>query len=170
MSQEPSKQIFSSLIQGTVRGRYEQGHTAAGGRAFVKFRIVHRTGYRKGGTWVATAPMEFEVTCWDEQQMLLARSLRPGTEVLVTVKKFFAYLDQSDESVISITPADIVPLPSSTPAPSTPASSTPASSTPASSAPRRQRSGDLVVSPHGEKIAADAWPDTVTDPQLAHHR
>lgn len=155
MSQEPSKQIFTSLIQGTVRGRCEQGHTNNGGRAFVKFRIVHRTGYRKNGQWVSTAPMEFEVTCWDEQQMLLARSLRPGTEVLVTVKKFFPYLNQSDEPVINITPADIVALPSNTPAPS---------------APRPQRSGDLVVSPHGENIATDAWPDVVTDPQLAHHR
>ncbi|WP_199514299.1 hypothetical protein [Nucisporomicrobium flavum] len=155
MSQEPSKQIFTSLIQGTVRGRSEQGHTNSGGRAFVKFRLVHRTGYRKDGRWVATPPMEFEVTCWDEHQMLIARSLRPGTEVLVTVKKFFAYLDQSDEPTINITPADIVPLPSTAPAPS---------------APRPQRSGDLVVSPHGEKIAADAWPDVVTDPQLAHRR
>ncbi|MFG1995235.1 single-stranded DNA-binding protein [Actinoplanes sp. NPDC048988] len=154
MSQEPLKQIFTSLIQGTVRGRCEQGHTTSG-RAFVKFRIVHRTGYRKDGQWVSTAPMEFEVTCWDEQQMLLARSLRPGTEVLVTVKKFFPYVDQSDEPIINITPADIVALPSSTPAPS---------------APRRQRSGDLVVSPHGEKIAAAAWPDAVIDPQLVHHR
>ncbi|GAA3951917.1 hypothetical protein [Actinoplanes auranticolor] len=155
MSQEPSKQIFTSLIQGTVRGRSEQGHTNSGGRAFVKFRIVHRTGYRNNGRWVATTPMEFEVTCWDEQQMLLARSLRPGTEVLVTVKKFFPYLDQGEEPIINITPADIVPLPSNTPAPS---------------APRQQRSGDLVVSPHGEKIAADAWPEVVTDPQVAHHR
>ncbi|GLZ00809.1 hypothetical protein [Actinoplanes sp. NBRC 103695] len=154
MSQGPSKQIFSSLIQGTVRGRYEQGHTS-GGRAFVKFRIVHRTGYRRDGKWVPTTPMEFEVTCWDEDQMLLARSLRPGAEVLVTVKKFFAYLDQSDEPVINITPADIVVLPGSTPAPT---------------APRRQRSGDLVVSPHGENIAAASWPDVVTDPQLVHHR
>jgi hypothetical protein len=155
MSQSPSKQLFTCLIQGTVAGRCEPGHTPSSGRAFVKFRIVHRTGYRKDGRWVATAPMEFEVTCWDEQQMLLARSLRPGTEVLVTVRKFFAYLDQGEEPVINITPADIVPLPSSTPAPSPP---------------RRQRSGDMVVSPHGEKIAADAWPDIVTDPQLVHHR
>lgn len=155
MSQEPSKQIFTSLIQGTVHGPYEQGHTHSGGRAYVKFRIVHRTGYHRDGRWVSTAPMEFEVTCWNEQQMMLARSLRPGTEVLVTVRKFFAYLAPGEEPVISITPADIVPLQGGTTAPS---------------ASRRQRSGDIVVSPHGEKIAADAWPDTATDPQLVHHR
>ena len=156
MSQEPSKQIFTSLIQGTVRGRSEQGHTNSGGRAFVKFRIVHRTGYFSSGKWVTTPPMEFEVTCWDEQQMLLARSLRPGTDVLVTVKKMTPYLDQGEEPIINITPANLTPLTSS--------------NAPTPSAPRRQRSGDLVVSPHGEKIAADAWPDTVTDPQLVHHR
>jgi hypothetical protein len=155
MSQSPSNQLFNCLVQGTVVGRYEPGHTPSSGRAFVKFRIVHRTGYRNNGRWVATAPMEFEVTCWDEQQMLLARSLKPGTDVLITVKKFFPYLDQGEEPIINITPADILTLPSSAPAPS---------------APRRQRSGDLVVSPHGEKIAADAWPGTVTDPQLVHHR
>ncbi|MEU7906405.1 single-stranded DNA-binding protein [Actinoplanes sp. NPDC049118] len=155
MSQSPSKQLFSCLVQGTVTGRCEQGHTPGSGRAFVKFRIVHRTGYRKDGGWITTAPMEFEVTCWDEQQMLLARSLKPGTEVLVTVKKFFSYLDRSDEPVINITPTDLLPL---------------TASAPATDPARRQRSGDLVVSPHGERIAADAWPDTVTDPQLVHHR
>ena len=155
MNQSPSKQLFNCLIQGAVVGRCEPGHTPSSGRAFVKFRIVHRTGYRKDGRWVATAPMEFEVTCWDEQQMLLAHSLKPGTDVLITVKKFFPYLDQGQEPIINITPADILPLTGHTPATGT--------------APG-QRSGDLVVSPHGEKIAADAWPDTVTDPQLAHHR
>ncbi|MBM2623407.1 hypothetical protein JIG36_48725 [Actinoplanes sp. LDG1-06] len=155
MHQEPSKQVFSSLIQGTVRGRSEHGE-ARGGRVFVKFRITHRTGYRKDGKWVATEPMEFEVTCWDEQQMLLARSLQPGAEVLVTVKKFFPYLDRSDQAVINITPAEILLLPKS--------------SHPGVGTPRRQRSGDLVVTPHGEKIAADAWPDVVTDPELVHHR
>jgi hypothetical protein len=99
--------------------------------------------------------MEFEVTCWDEQQMLLARSLKPGTDVLITVKKFFPYLDQGEEPIVNITPADILPMTGNTPDTSTT---------------RGQRSGDLVVSPHGEKIAADAWPDTVTDPQLVHHR
>lgn len=154
MTQSPSKQLFTCLVQGTVIGRAEQGHTASSGRAFVKLRIIHRTGYRRNGGWIATEPMEFEVTCWDEQQMLLARSLAPRTEVLITVKKFSPYISGSDEPVINITPADIVVL----------------TSTPGAEPARRQRSGDLVVSPHGEKIAADAWPDTITDPQLVRHR
>jgi hypothetical protein len=155
VTQTAPKQMFSCLIQGTVIGRTEQGHTASGGgRAYVKFRIIHRTGFRRGDSWISTSPMEFEVTCWDEQQMLLARSLKPGTDVLVTVKKFFPYISQSDEPIMSITPADIVPLPPTSAGASTE---------------RRQRSGDLVVTPHGEKIAADAWPDVVVDPELVHH-
>ena len=153
MNSSPSKQLFTCAIQGTIVGRTEPGHTGSG-RAFVKFRLIHRTGFYRSGKWVATAPMEFEVTCWDEQQMLLARTLKPGTDVIVTVKRFSPYLDQGEEPVINITPADILPVAASTTIPSA----------------RGQRSGDLVVSPHGEKIAADAWPDTVTDPQLAHHR
>ncbi len=152
MNRNASNQLFNCLVQGTVIGRADSGHTNTG-RAFAKFRISHRTGYYHNGIWMATKPMEFQVTCWNEQQVLLARSLTSGTEVVVTVKNFFPYLGDSDEPVINITPADIVVL----------------GSKPAAPAPRGQRSGDLVVSPHGEKIAADAWPDTVTDLDLVHH-
>ena len=138
-------QIFSCVIQGTVVGRPESGHTNSSGRAFVKFRIVHRTGYfdRKNNKWVTTAPMTFEVTCWDEQLMLRARAFNSGNEVLVEVKKFVPYLDTgNDEAVMNINPASVLLV----------------------------SSGDLVVSPHGEKIAADAWPEAVTDRQFVHHR
>lgn len=55
MSEDLPKQIFTSLVQGTVRGRCEQGHTNSGGPAFVKFRIIHRIGYRRTG-WNAGQP------------------------------------------------------------------------------------------------------------------
>ena len=151
-------QVFSCVIQGTVVGRPESGHTNGSGRAFVKFQLVHRTGYRERGTgkWITTAPMTFEVTCWDEQLMLRARSFKAGNEVLVEVKKFVPYVDTStDEAIMNINPANVVLISGN------------ASSTDTG---RGQRSGDLVVSPHGEKIAADAWPEAVTDPQLVHHR
>jgi hypothetical protein len=152
-----SDQLFNFLVQGTVIGRIEQGHTGpgGGGRAYVKFRIIHRTGFRKNGKWVATQPMEFVVTCWDEQQMLLARrALKPGTEVLVTVKKLVPLTGDNDEAIMNITPANILPLPGND----------------SGSAPARgQRSGDLVSTPYGEKVDADAWPDVVTDLEFVHH-
>lgn len=150
-------QVFNCIVQGTVVGRPESGHMSSG-RAFVKFGLVHRTGYfdRKNSKFVATAPMTFEVTCWDEQLMLRARTFKSGNEVLVEVKKFVPYLDPaSDEPVMNIYPASIQLITGSTPATGTG---------------RGQRSGDLVTSPHGEKIASDAWPEAVTDSQLVHHR
>lgn len=151
-------QIFSCVVQGTVVGRPEHGHIGSSGRAFVKFSIVHRTGYfdRKTSKWVTTAPMTFEVTCWDEQLMLRARTFKPGNEVLVEVKKFVPYVDRTgDEAVMNINPANVL-LVGSTPT--------------GGDTERRQRSGNLVVSPHGEKIAADAWPEAVTDLSMVHHR
>jgi len=150
-------QLFNCIVQGTVLGRPESGHMSSG-RAFVKFGLVHRSGYfdRKTSKWVTTAPMTFEVTCWDEQLMLRARTFKPGNEVLVEVKKFVPYLDtRNDEPVMNIYPASIQLI---------------TGGTPATGASRPQRSGDLVVSPHGEKIAADAWPEAVTDSRLAHHQ
>jgi hypothetical protein len=150
-------QAFNCVIQGTVIGRPESGHTNGSGRAFVKFRIVHRTGFfdRKASKWVTTAPMTFEVTCWDEQLMLRARTFKSGNEVFVEVKKFVPYVDTAnDEAVMNINPANVLLI---------------TGSPTASSTGRGQRSGDLVVSPHGEKIAADAWPDTVTDLTMVHH-
>jgi len=150
-------QVFNCVIQGTVVGRPESGHMASG-RAYVKFGLVHRTGYfdRKNSKWVTTAPMTFEVTCWDEQLMLRASTFKPGNEVFVEVKKFVPYLDRTnDEPVMNIYPANVLLITGSTPATGTS---------------RGQRSGDLVVSPHGEKIAADAWPEAVTDLTMVHHR
>jgi hypothetical protein len=151
------KQLFNSLIQGTVVGRPEPGHTSAIGKAFVIFRIVHRTGYtdRKTGKWVSTPPMEFEVKCWDPQHMMFARGLKPGTEVLVGVRRFVPTLS-NDDPTITLYPDTLVPVGDSGTA-----------RTPGG---RAQRSGDLVVTPHGETIAADAWPEAVTgDLTMVHH-
>jgi single-stranded DNA-binding protein len=152
-------QIFSCVIQGTVVGRPESGHISSSGRAFVKFSIVHRTGYfdRKNNKWVPTAPMTFEVTCWDEQLILRARTFKSGNEILVEVKKFVPYLDRNgDETVMNINPTNVLLVSDGAPT--------------SGDTGRRQRSGDLVVSPHGEKIAADAWPEAVTDLSMVHHR
>ncbi|MFI5496621.1 hypothetical protein [Actinoplanes sp. NPDC051859] len=147
-------QAFHCTIQGTVVGSTELGHAGRTGMAYARFRIIHPTGYRKNGQWVPTAPMEFQVTCWTEQQILLARRLKAGNEVLVDVKKITALTqDRTDEPVTNLTPAGFTILDAPKPAP----------------AARGQRSGDLVQTPYGETIAADAWPDVVTDLELVHH-
>jgi len=152
------KQVFNSVIQGTVVGHPEPGHTNHGGHAFVAFHIVHRMGYtdRETGKWVSQPPMEFDVKCWNPEHMMVARGLKPGTEVLVTVNRLVPTSFNNDEPTITIYPRSLVTVGGS------------AAARPSNG--RGQRSGDLVVTPHGETIHADAWPEVVTgDLTMVHH-
>ncbi|RSM47780.1 hypothetical protein DMB66_47495 [Actinoplanes sp. ATCC 53533] len=152
------KQFFNTAIQGTVLGHPEPGHTSHTGRAFVAFHIVHRMGYtdRKTGEWNSQPPMEFDVKCWNPEHMMFARGLKPGTEVLITVNRLVPTLSRNDEPTITIYPGSLVTVGGS------------ATARPANR--RGQRSGDLVVTPHGETIDAAAWPEVVTgDLTMVHH-
>ena len=144
--------LFECLVEGKVIVAPESDTTASG-TPFVRFTIEHEQGYRDAGRgWVTTGRTDYRVTCWDKRLMPALTDIRRGQRVLVRATRFNVLTDNhTGEAIFNLTPDYVRVLEA---APARP----------------RQRDGDMVRTPHGEDIHADAYPDVVTDRQLIHHR
>jgi single-stranded DNA-binding protein len=146
--------LFSCVIEGRLTASATTGHTRDG-RPYVQFPIMHRDRYRDhNGRWVDTKAMFFEILCWGDLATR-THSLTRGDQVLVEAGQLLPYTNDSDLPALKVHARNV---------------SLSMRHTEAHPGPRtRQRPGDLVITPDGERYAADAYPDVVTDPELVHH-
>jgi len=146
--------LFCVLVEGRLTASPTTGHTRDG-REFVQFPIVHRDRYRDHtGTWVDMKAMFFEVLCWGELASR-ARNLVRGDQVVVEAGQLLPYFNDSDLPVLKMHARNLSVSMRFTDA--------------HAGLPVRQRRADLVVTADGERYAADAYPETVTDRELVHH-
>ncbi|GIM98058.1 single-stranded DNA-binding protein [Paractinoplanes toevensis] len=145
--------IFQLLLAAQVTGSAQSRTVGADQRPMATVRIEHQQGYYNNfGTWKTTLRTPYHLTSFDETLMPALRDLRRGQRVLVHATRFNILPDDgSGEDLLNLTP-DIVRV-LTEPGP----------------APQRQRNGHTVVTPHGERIDADKWPDVVTDLEFVHH-
>ncbi|MBG0568794.1 single-stranded DNA-binding protein [Actinoplanes aureus] len=142
-------------VEGTLTRSAVTGETRDG-REFVQFQIVHRPGsYRDNtGREVTGKPMYFDILCWGDLAGR-ARDLTRGTTIVAEISRLIPFEDDGELGIkafarnlsISMRYAE------------------------AHAGPQvRQRRGDLVTTPHGETITAQAYPDVVGDRELVHNR
>lgn len=146
--------LFSVLVEGRLTASPTTGTTREG-REFVQFPIVHKDRYRDHtGAWRDTRAMFFEVLCWGELASRV-RNLVRGDQVVVEAGQLLPYLNDSDLPALKMQARNVSVSMRFTEAHAGPA--------------RQQRRGDLVVTADGERYAAEAYPDAVTDRELVHH-
>jgi hypothetical protein len=146
--------LFTVVIEGRLTASPSTG-TTRDGREFVQFPIVHKARYRDHtGTWQDAKAMFFDVLCWGELASRV-RNLVRGDQVVVEAGQLLAYLNDSDLPALKMLARNVSVSMRFTDAHAGPAV--------------RQRRGDLVVTADGERYAADAYPEAVTDRELVHH-
>ena len=146
--------LFTCVIEGRLTASPTTGHTREG-REYVQFPLVHRDRYRDHtGRWVDTRAMFFEVLCWGDLAGR-ARNLTRGDNVVVEAGQLLPYCNDSDLPALKLHARNLAVSMRFADA--------------HASAPTRARRGDIVVTPDGERYAADAYPEVVTDPELVHH-
>lgn len=146
--------LFSCIVEGRLTASPTTGHTREG-REYVQFPIVHRDRYRDHtGKWVDARAMFFEVLCWGELASR-ARNLVRGDQVVVEAGQLLPYLNDSDLPALKMQARNL-------------SVSMRYTDVHAGTA-VRQRRGDIVVTADGERYAADAYPEVVTDRELVHH-
>jgi single-stranded DNA-binding protein len=146
--------LFTCVIEGRLTASPTTGHTREG-REYVQFPLVHRDRYRDHtGRWIDARAMFFEVLCWGDLACR-ARNLTRGDHVVVEAGQLLPYCN------------DVRPAGAELHARNLAVSMRFADAH--ASAPTRARRGDIVVTPDGERYAADAYPEVVTDPELVHH-
>lgn len=143
--------MFSCFIEGTLTASATRGH-ARDGAVWVQFPIVVRDRYRDHtGTWVDGKAMFFDIVCW---RTLADRvgDLTRGDRVVVEAGQLLPYLTDSDLPAVKVHARNV---------------SLSMRHTPAHTGTRvPQRNGDVVVTPDGERIAAEAYPDRVGNLEL----
>jgi hypothetical protein len=146
--------MFTCMIEGKLTSAPTRGHTRDGA-VWVQFPIVVRDRYRdQTGRWVEAKAMFFDVVCWRDLADR-AQDLSRGDTVVVEAGQLLPYLTDSDLPGLKVHARNV---------------SLSMRHTAAHVGPKvRQRSGDTVITPDGERIAADAWPDRVVDLELVHH-
>lgn len=139
------------IVEGIITRRPESGVTG-GGKRYTQFEISNYRTWVENGKTRRSEPMVFDIVCWGE----LARQaldLAPRTTVVVNGSRLIPYDNNGTLSLkmfardLSVTLRDAASLGT-----------------------RGQRSGDVVTSPYGETIAADAWPEVVGDLETVHRR
>ena len=146
--------LFTVLVEGRLTASPTTG-TTRDGREFVQFPIVHKDRYRDHtGAWKDTRAQFFEVLCWGELGSRV-RNLVRGDQVIVEAGQLLAYLNDSDLPVLKMQARNVSVSMRFAEAHAGPA--------------KQQRRGDLVVTADGERYAADAYPETVTDRELVHN-
>ena len=117
---------------------------------------MHRDRYRDHtGKWVDAKSMFFEVMCWGELGSRV-RDLVRGDQVVVEGGQLLPYINDSNMPALKVQARNVSVSMRFTTAHAGPAT--------------QQRRGDLVVTPDGERYAADAYPETVADRELVHNR
>lgn len=146
--------LFSVIVEGRLTASPTTGHTRDG-REFVQFPIVYKDRYRDHtGKWQDTRAMFFEVLCWGELASRV-RNLVRGDQVIVEAGQLLPYLNDSDMPALKMQARNVSVSMRFTEAHAGPVA--------------RQRRGDLVVTADGERYAADAYPEAVTDRELVHN-
>ena len=147
--------MFTCVIEGSLTSTPTRGHTRDGA-TWVQFPIVVRDRYRDHtGRWVDAKAMFFDIVCWRDLAERV-QDLCRGDLVVVEAGQLLPYLNDSDLPGLKVHARNV---------------SLSMRHTPAHTGTRaRQRSGDIVVTADGERIAADAYPDRVAHLELVHHR
>lgn len=147
--------LFTVVIEGRLTASPETGNTREG-REYVQFPIVHRDRYRDHtGAWVDAKAMFFEVLCWGDLAGR-ARNLTRGDQVVVEAGQLLPYTNDSDLPALKVYARNL---------------SVSMRFAEAHAGPRRQaRRGDMVTTPDGENLVANAYHEAATDPELVHHR
>ena len=140
------------IVEGVITRRPEADVTR-GGKRFTQFEISNYRTWVENGRTRKSEPMVFDIICWGE----LAREalkLAPRTTVVVSGSRLIPYDNNGTLGLkmyardLSVTLRDVG----------------------SQSTGRSQRGGDLVTSPDGETVAAEAWPDIVGDLETVHRR
>jgi hypothetical protein len=135
--------------EGIVTRRPETGRTG-GGREYTQFEITHYREWMEGKTKRKSEPLSIDILCWGELAQQ-ARKLTLRTTVTVHGNTLMPF---DNNGVLGLKmfarglSVDIHDIGNRTTA--------------------GQRSGDLVTSPEGESIAAEAWPDVVGALETVH--
>jgi single-stranded DNA-binding protein len=146
--------MFTCLIEGTLTASPTRGHTRSGA-VWVQFPIVVKERYRdQSGKWVDATAMHFDIVCWRDLADRVDDLVR-GDRVVVQAGRLLPYVDDGDQPALKVHAQNV---------------SLSMRFTPAHTGPKtRQRSGDVVVTADGERIAAEAYPERVADRELVHH-
>jgi hypothetical protein len=142
------------IIEGALTTSPVTGQTREG-REYVQFEIVHRVAYRdNSGKQVAAKPMSFDILCWGELASRV-RNLNRGDTVTVDISRLLPY-DNNGVLGLKAYARNVSVSMRYAEAHAKPAV--------------RQRRGNLVTTPHGETVTADAYPEVVTDPEFVYRR
>ncbi|GAA0812118.1 single-stranded DNA-binding protein [Spirilliplanes yamanashiensis] len=146
--------MFTCVIEGSLTSTPTRGHTRDGA-VWVQFPVVVKDRYRDhAGRWIDGRPMFFDIVCWRDLADRV-QDLARGDRVVVEAGQLLPYLSDSELPALKVHARNV---------------SLSMRYTAAHTGPRvRQRSGDVVVTADGERIAAEAYPDRVSDPELVHH-
>ncbi|MFF5085427.1 single-stranded DNA-binding protein [Actinoplanes sp. NPDC000266] len=145
--------MLRCLVSGWVTATARSLKIGNDQRPMVTFGIEHQQGYYDNrNRWKDTQRVPFEVACFDEDLMPSLRGIGKGQRVLVAADRLNILSDAGGgRDLYNLTPqfVRILAEPEFSPA--------------------RQRDGHTVVTPHGERIDAAAWPEVVTDLEFVHH-
>ena len=146
--------MFTCILEGQLTASATRGHTRDGA-TWVQFPLVVQGRYRDHtGQLVDARAMHFDIVCWRARAERVT-DLRRGDRVVVEAGQLLPYLSDSDLPGLKVHARNVTLT---------------MRYTAAHVGPRvRQRSGDIVVTADGERIAAAAYPDRVTDLDLVHH-
>jgi hypothetical protein len=146
--------VFTCILEGQLTTSPTRGHTRDGA-IWAQFPIVVQGRYRDHtGRMVDTRAMHFDIVCWRDLADRVG-DLHRGDHVVVEAGQLLPYLTDSDLPGLKVHARNV---------------SLSMRHSAAHAGPKvRQRSGDVVVTADGERIAAAAYPDRFTDLDLVHH-
>jgi hypothetical protein len=141
--------MFAQIVyEGIITRRPETGVTGDG-REYTQFEITHYREWMDGNRKRTSGRIVIDILCWGELAQH-ARKLSLRTTVTVVGNTLMSYDNNGVLGLkmyareLSVNIRDI------------------------GNSSARQRNGDLVTSPEGETIVAEAWPDVVGNLETVH--